>query len=80
MVATAYVQRAFLGDDETDIELPKRLIARHPTSPMAWLLLARARTRRHETEEAKEAWEEVRRLGGTPEGPVAVELRIARPD
>jgi hypothetical protein len=80
LVATAYVQRAFLGDDETDIGLPKRLIARHPTSPMAWLLLARARTLRHETEEANEAWEEVRRFGGTPDGPVAVELRVARPD
>jgi hypothetical protein len=79
-VTASYVQRVFLGDDETDLELPKRLIARHPGDPMAWLLLARARTRRHETVEAQEAWEEARRYGGTPDDPVDVELRLARPD
>jgi tetratricopeptide (TPR) repeat protein len=80
LVTAAYVQRAVIGDDVTELELPKRLVARHPGDAMAWLLLARARTARHETEEAKEALEEARRFGATPEGPVPVELRIARPD
>jgi hypothetical protein len=79
-VPAAYVQRAILGEEEADLELPKRLVARHPEDPMAWLLLARARTARHETEEARESWEEVRRFGGRPEAPIPVELRLARPD
>jgi hypothetical protein len=79
-VAAVYVQRAVLHDEETDVELPKRLIARHPQDPMAWLLLARARAFRHETDEAREAWEEMRRFAGPPNGDIDVELRVARPD
>jgi hypothetical protein len=47
---------------------------------MAWLLLARARAVRHETDEAREAWEEMRRFAGPPNGDFDVELRVARPD
>jgi len=76
----AYVSREILHDEPTELELPRRLVGAHPESPTAWLLLARARTARHELEEAGEAWEEMRRFGGQPDGPVSVELRVARPD
>jgi hypothetical protein len=76
----AYVSREILHDEPTELQLPIRLVGAHPGSPTAWLLLARARTARHELEEAGEAWEEMRRFGGQPDGPAAVELRVARPD
>jgi hypothetical protein len=79
-VTAAFVGRVVLEGDERDVELPKRLVDRYPDDPMAWLLLARSRAARSERDEARESWEEVRRLGGAPDGPVAVELRLARPD
>jgi hypothetical protein len=74
------VKRIFLREDEADVETPKRLVALHPESPMAWLLLASAWTARHETAAAMEAWEEVRRFSATRDDPIDVELRVARPD
>ena len=79
-VIAAYIQRIVLRDDETDLDLPRRLVAGHPSDPMAWLILAHARQARHEPEEAKEAFEEAVRFGGEPEAPIPVELRVARPD
>jgi hypothetical protein len=79
-VTAAFVEREILKDAADDVELPKRLVARHPSDPVAWLLLARARARRHEDDEARESWEEVRRFGGEPDKPQPIELRVARPD
>jgi hypothetical protein len=79
-VTAAYVERVTLGDAPTDVELPKRLIDKHPSNPIAWFLLARAQARRHENAEARESWEEFRRFGGEPDLAVPIELRIARPD
>jgi hypothetical protein len=79
-VLAAYVDRELLGGYASDIDLPKRLVAAHPSSATAWLLLSHAREARHETDEAHEAWEEMLRAGGAPEAPVVLELRVARPD
>jgi hypothetical protein len=79
-VTAAFIERELLGEAADDVELPKRLVARHPSDPVAWLLLARARARRHEDAEARESWEEVRRFGGEPDRPQPFELRVARPD
>jgi hypothetical protein len=79
-VMAAFVERVVLAGDEREVELPKRLVERYPDDPMTWLLLARSRAARGELDEARESWEEVRRFGGAPDGPIAVELRLARPD
>jgi hypothetical protein len=79
-VLAAYVDRELLGGDASDIDLPKRLVAAHPSSATAWLLLSHAREARHETDEAHEAWEEMLRAGGAPDAPVVLESRVARPD
>jgi hypothetical protein len=74
-----YLKRLWLREDTLDIEVPKKLIARRPTDPMGWLLLAVARKERGENEEAVEALEELSPLlGGSPTGDL--ELRVARPD
>jgi hypothetical protein len=79
-VIAVYVQRFFLHDDETDLERPKQLVARHPDSGLAWLVLARARATRHETVEAAEALEQVRALSGGARPAVDLDVRVARPD
>lgn len=74
-----YLKRVWLREDTLDIEVPKKLIARQPTDPTGWLLLALARQERGEREEALEAIEELTPLlGGSPTGDL--ELRVARPD
>lgn len=79
-VLAVYVDRELLGGDASDVELPKHLIAAHPASATAWLLLAHAREARHETDEAMEAREEMLRFGGAAESPAVLELRVARPN
>ncbi|HTA18276.1 MAG TPA: hypothetical protein VK989_03235 [Polyangia bacterium] len=79
-VLAVYVQRFFLHDDETDLERPKQLVARHPDNSLAWLVLARARAVRHETAEAAEALEQVRALAGGARPAVDLDVRVARPD
>jgi hypothetical protein len=74
------VQRLLLRDDEADVVAPKKLIALHPASAAAWLLLARAWTARHDLQAAGEAWDEVRRFADAPDAPIDLELRVARPD
>jgi hypothetical protein len=80
LALAVYVQRFFLHEDETDLELPKRVVALHPDDATAWLVLARARLARHETVEGKEALEQFRALTGGTHADAEIDLRVARPD
>ena len=75
-----YLQRTWLHEAVTDVEGPKRLIARHPDDAIAWALLMLARAARHEPQEAAEALEQLRRIQGAPGPAINLDLRLARPD
>jgi hypothetical protein len=74
-----YVQRLWLHEDERDLTVPRALVARQPENAFGWLVLAHTHKVRHEAAEAEAATRQLRALV-SPETPVGLDLRVARPD
>jgi hypothetical protein len=75
-----FIQRFLLRENEADLATAKKLVALRPNDALAWMVLARARSARHENDEAEEAWDQVRHIAGSREASFDRELRVARPD